>query len=348
MLRSKTQVGLSQKIVCVCVRRLFLRTRNTSFAKSAHMVQAYFSSTLSHRFVIVSQPRHAPVLLHSADPCAYTELSLEQLLPLNFGPKDLGVSETAMSSEKKYRIVCHDMRRYVVGSDKQDASGRESKHADTNMACCLPASQPCCVASSSSSSPHDPVPPSSSSFPNPHTKQGTLNPHLDLAQDACVQSAVRQSEMAYCPYSRAPAGACVQTRDGSLYAGRYVENAAFNPSTIPMRDALNLAVLHGASIEDVTCVVLVQACAAPPSAALSPSGCVPSPLCAASSPASSSSSSSSSVCVPVIAKACKCMASTPMRPVSHTDQFLALLRPLLPAGCELVVAQATRQCTCQV
>jgi cytidine deaminase len=42
----------------------------------------------------------------------------------------------------------------------------------------------------------------------------------------------------YAPYSKNHAGCAVQTSNGKAYTGRYVENAAFNPSLSPLHTAI--------------------------------------------------------------------------------------------------------------
>jgi cytidine deaminase len=41
----------------------------------------------------------------------------------------------------------------------------------------------------------------------------------------------------YAPYSRNFAGCVIETTEGKRYAGRYAENAAFNPSVSPLQAA---------------------------------------------------------------------------------------------------------------
>ena len=64
---------------------------------------------------------------------------------------------------------------------------------------------------------------------------------LNLQQptnDAFVQKALSAANQSYAPYSRNHAGCAVQTNKGSVYPGRYVENAAFNPSLSPLHTAI--------------------------------------------------------------------------------------------------------------
>jgi cytidine deaminase len=63
---------------------------------------------------------------------------------------------------------------------------------------------------------------------------------------------------AYAPYTKAKAGVAIQTRSGTIYAGSYVENAAFNPSVSPLQAALVSLVASGEQYENITGVMLVE------------------------------------------------------------------------------------------
>ena len=58
------------------------------------------------------------------------------------------------------------------------------------------------------------------------------------SNDAFVQKALAAANHSYAPYSQNHAGCAVQTDNGNAYAGRYVENAAFNPSLSPLHTAI--------------------------------------------------------------------------------------------------------------
>lgn len=51
--------------------------------------------------------------------------------------------------------------------------------------------------------------------------------------DALTQAALDGANHSHAPYSLAHSGVALETRDGNIYAGRYAENAAFNPSFAP-------------------------------------------------------------------------------------------------------------------
>ena len=60
--------------------------------------------------------------------------------------------------------------------------------------------------------------------------------------DPVIAAALSGASRSYAPYatgeSYAYAGVAVQLDDGSIYAGRHAENAAYNPSLSPLQSAL--------------------------------------------------------------------------------------------------------------
>jgi len=74
-----------------------------------------------------------------------------------------------------------------------------------------------------------------------------------------VAAALGAARDSYAPYSRCPAGLAVVTAAGAVYAGPYLESAAYNPSLPPLQAALATAVTQGmASYERVVEVVLAE------------------------------------------------------------------------------------------
>ena len=76
--------------------------------------------------------------------------------------------------------------------------------------------------------------------------------------DALAQAAITAANKSHAPYSQAPAGLALECRDGTLFAGRYAENAAFNPSLPPLQGALNLLSLNGYDYPDIQRAVLAE------------------------------------------------------------------------------------------
>lgn len=63
-------------------------------------------------------------------------------------------------------------------------------------------------------------------------------------QELCAAAQAMLSR-SYAPYSRFPVGAALECRDGSVFTGCNVENAAFSPSICAERTAVAKAVSEG-------------------------------------------------------------------------------------------------------
>ena len=78
----------------------------------------------------------------------------------------------------------------------------------------------------------------------------------ELAKAA--EEALEECRKSYSPYSKCPAGSAIVTQDG-VYAGGYIESAAFNPSIGPLQTAIIDAVVDGMpSYTEVKAAVLVE------------------------------------------------------------------------------------------
>lgn len=75
--------------------------------------------------------------------------------------------------------------------------------------------------------------------------------------DELAQAALDAAQSSHAPYSRAFAGVALRLNDGRIFAGRYAENAAYNPALPPLQCALNLVHLHGARKQALAEAVLV-------------------------------------------------------------------------------------------
>jgi cytidine deaminase len=58
------------------------------------------------------------------------------------------------------------------------------------------------------------------------------------SKDELVLAAWKAACGAYSPYTLSPSGAAIATSNGRIFAGSYIENAAFNPSLPPLETAL--------------------------------------------------------------------------------------------------------------
>ncbi|MBV7314368.1 cytidine deaminase [Shewanella sp. NIFS-20-20] len=72
------------------------------------------------------------------------------------------------------------------------------------------------------------------------------------------QHALIQAGRSYAPYSACHAAVVIEMRTGEFVVGRYAENAAFNPSLMPMQMALSLMNIHRLDYQDMIRAVLVE------------------------------------------------------------------------------------------
>ncbi|MBF0786184.1 cytidine deaminase [Muribacter muris] len=75
--------------------------------------------------------------------------------------------------------------------------------------------------------------------------------------DPLIQAAIEAAAHAYAPYSSAYSGVALQCGE-RIITGRYAENAAFNPSFLPLQSALNFQRLNGWQTDPITRVVLAE------------------------------------------------------------------------------------------
>lgn len=66
-----------------------------------------------------------------------------------------------------------------------------------------------------------------------------------MTDDQLVELAFTMLERAYCPYSNFPVGAALLCRDGSVFTGCNIENAAYGSTICAERTALVKAVSEG-------------------------------------------------------------------------------------------------------
>jgi cytidine deaminase len=78
---------------------------------------------------------------------------------------------------------------------------------------------------------------------------------VDDATQTLIRNAIDATRNAYIPYSHYPVGAALRARDGSVYSGCNVENAAYPSSICAERVALVKAVSEGQRQFDVIAVV---------------------------------------------------------------------------------------------
>ena len=76
--------------------------------------------------------------------------------------------------------------------------------------------------------------------------------------DDLTRAALQAASRAYAPYSKSPSGCAIETKSGHIYAGSYLENAAFNPSLSPLQVAIVNAVIAGEDAAGIQRAVLVE------------------------------------------------------------------------------------------
>ncbi|WP_413732394.1 cytidine deaminase [Sodalis sp. RH20] len=81
--------------------------------------------------------------------------------------------------------------------------------------------------------------------------------------DPLAQQALQAANQSHAPYSQAHSAVALQTADGRIFAGRYAENAAFNPSLPPLQSALILLNMAGADCATLQRAVLLEREGAP-------------------------------------------------------------------------------------
>lgn len=80
---------------------------------------------------------------------------------------------------------------------------------------------------------------------------------FDVKGDKLEQAAIMAASRSYAPYSKAFSGVALQVGE-RIICGKYAENAAFNPSFLPLQSALNYQLFLGLSDVPVTRVVLAE------------------------------------------------------------------------------------------
>lgn len=75
---------------------------------------------------------------------------------------------------------------------------------------------------------------------------------------ALAQAALKAANDSYAPYSQCHAGIALQTKSGEILCGRYIENAAFNPSFSPLQSVMINLNLAGFEIADIEQLILVE------------------------------------------------------------------------------------------
>ncbi len=78
------------------------------------------------------------------------------------------------------------------------------------------------------------------------------------SSDNTTQKALEAASASYAPYSNCYSGVALETNSGEIFAGSYAENAAFNPSLLPLQAAIVNMIMAGKSFSNISRAVLVQ------------------------------------------------------------------------------------------
>lgn len=94
-------------------------------------------------------------------------------------------------------------------------------------------------------------------------KQGALparRSHMSLSGSAesIALQATKAAQLAYSPYTQSPSGVAIETSNGRVFLGSYIENAAFNPSLPPLEAALAGFFAAGGNAGTIKRAVLVE------------------------------------------------------------------------------------------
>jgi cytidine deaminase len=91
-----------------------------------------------------------------------------------------------------------------------------------------------------------------------HTQLTDLN-LKSSSNDPFVLAAETAAKKSYAPYSKNMAGCAMKASNSKIYAGRYAENAAFNPSLSPLHTAIICMNMDNFDLENkITRAVLVE------------------------------------------------------------------------------------------
>ncbi len=76
--------------------------------------------------------------------------------------------------------------------------------------------------------------------------------------DPMIIEALDHMSLSYAPYSNGYAAVVLETKEGQTFCGRYAENAAFNPSMLPMQMALSAMARHNRDFNEINRAVLIE------------------------------------------------------------------------------------------
>ena len=77
-------------------------------------------------------------------------------------------------------------------------------------------------------------------------------------RDPLTAKAIDAAHASYAPYTKILSGVAIKTKDGKMYSGSSLENAAFNPSLSPLQAALVCLVVDMRKYDEISEVVLAE------------------------------------------------------------------------------------------
>lgn len=84
-----------------------------------------------------------------------------------------------------------------------------------------------------------------------------------MEKSELMQKAIEARSLSYSPYSKFAVGAAIICKDGSLYLGANVENAAYTVGNCAERNAIYNAMMHGKKKEDFLALSIAADCPRP-------------------------------------------------------------------------------------
>ncbi|QUN04598.1 cytidine deaminase [Shewanella yunxiaonensis] len=81
------------------------------------------------------------------------------------------------------------------------------------------------------------------------------------SSDPMVIEGLDHASLSYAPYSQSYSAVVLEMVDGVTFCGRYAENAAFNPSMMPMQMALASLIRHNRDFSDIKRAMLLESSA---------------------------------------------------------------------------------------
>ncbi|WP_413741280.1 cytidine deaminase [Sodalis sp. RH15] len=179
--------------------------------------------------------------------------TLAHYLPDAFGPRDLSIQSLLMDRVNHG----YSLAKELLSPDTTPLRGGlsvETAQGGTSKVSCVTAAHSSTPEASCVTAAHSSTPEASCV-----TAAKTASPMNGLsADDPLLQQALQAANQSHAPYSRAHSGVALQLADGRIFAGRYAENAAFNPSLPPLQSALILLNITGGDCRDIRRAVLVE------------------------------------------------------------------------------------------